>query len=75
MTKFIYDCMQTKREQIISYRAPTLFSSDNSKINLCCLIAQSGTSIQDGFGIVIKIIEVIHLNKISLVSFIDIFFI
>ncbi len=58
VTKFIYNCMQTKREQIISLKTPTLFGSNDIKINLCCLILMSGQSVQDGFGFVIRIIQV-----------------
>ena len=59
VTKFINGCISSKKEQIFPKKTPTLFGSNDTKINLCCLILLSGQSIQEGFGFVIRIIQVI----------------
>lgn len=65
VTKFIYGCTSTlsKREQILQQKTPTLFGSNDTKINVCCLILLSGKSIQEGFGFVIRIIQCFNLNS------------
>jgi zinc finger FYVE domain-containing protein 26 len=65
VTKFISNCLQisNKRDQILSQKIPTLFGSNDTKINLCCLILLSGQSIQEGFGFVIRIIQCFGLNS------------
>ena len=47
----------------MSQKTPTLFGSNDTKINLCCLILLSGQSIQEGFGFVIRIIQCFNLNS------------
>ena len=59
VTKFINNCMQNKQDQINAYKTPTLFGNNDAKISLCCLILLSGQSIQEGFGFVIRIKQVI----------------
>jgi zinc finger FYVE domain-containing protein 26 len=64
VTKFINNCYQDqKKEEILSKKTPTLFGSNDTKINLCCLILLSGQSIQEGFGFVIRIIQCFNLNS------------
>lgn len=68
VTKFINNCAQNKREQVINQKATcTVFGSNDTKICLCCSILLSGVSIQEGFGFVIRIIQVktIILNLIN----------
>jgi hypothetical protein len=65
VTKFIYNCNKEynnneNKEKILNQKIPTLFGSNDIKINLCCLILLSGQSIQEGFGFVIRIIQVIY---------------
>lgn len=65
VTKFINNCMQNKQDQINAYKTPTLFGNNDAKISLCCLILLSGQSIQEGFGFVIRIKQVIYTFKES----------
>ena len=65
VTKFIFGCSknvesQNKHSALGNQKVqtPTLFGSNDTKINLCCLILLSGQSIQEGFGFVIRIIQV-----------------
>ncbi len=65
VTKFLNSCLNTRRDEpiFIQYQPqPTLFSSNDTKINLCCLILLSGKSIQEGFGFVIRIIQCFSLK-------------
>jgi zinc finger FYVE domain-containing protein 26 len=41
---------------------PTLFGSNDTKTNLCCLILLSGDTVQDGFGSVVRIVQCFNLN-------------
>ena len=64
VTKFINNCIVHKKEQILNQKATcTVFGSNDTKINLCCSILLSGQSIQEGFGFVIRIIQVITYIK------------
>lgn len=63
VTKFIYNCNKEynnneNKEKTLNQKTPTLFGTNDTKINLCCLILLSGQSIQEGFGFVIRIIQV-----------------
>jgi hypothetical protein len=59
VTKFINNCILQKKDQTINQKANcTVFGSNDTKINLCCSILLSGQSIQEGFGFVIRIIQV-----------------
>ncbi len=65
VTKFLNTCLSGRRGEAIftQYQPPpTLFSSNDTKINLCCLILLSGKSIQEGFGFVIRIIQCFNLK-------------
>lgn len=70
VTKFINNCMQNKQDQINAYKTPTLFGNNDAKISLCCLILLSGQSIQEGFGFVIRIKQVIlkHRKIVSILT-------
>ena len=67
VTKFVYNCLSnSKSEPKTGPQAPTLFGTNDTKINLCSLILLSGKTIQEGFGFVIRIIQV--GNKIFFVD-------
>ena len=69
VTKFINNCFQeSKKEEILSKKIPTLFGSNDTKINLCCLVLLSGQSIQEGFGFVIRIVQVFILKSKARIS-------
>jgi zinc finger FYVE domain-containing protein 26 len=67
VTKFLNSCFTTKAKNNIYWQipqqTPTLFASNEFKINLCCLILLSGETIQDGLGFVIRIIQCFKLNS------------
>lgn len=62
VTKFINTCISSKPEIVSQHKTPTLFSNNDTKINLCCLTLQCGKSIQEGFGFVIRIIQCFNLK-------------
>lgn len=55
ITKFI---CHSKKEIYKDKKLPTLFGNNDAKISLCCEILLAGQSIQEGFGFVIRIIQV-----------------
>ncbi len=72
VTKFINNCIKEynkvdlvkdfmlsqQNNNNIKSQIPNLFGNNDTKINLCCIILLSGQSIQEGFGFVIRIIQV-----------------
>lgn len=62
ITKFIYN---SKKESCNDEKPLTLFANNETKIILCSQILMTGQSIQDGFGFVIRIIQVNPIAKIK----------
>jgi zinc finger FYVE domain-containing protein 26 len=62
VTKFLNNCANIEKLNVKTNLVPTLFGSNDTKINLCCLVLLSGDRIQDGFGSVIRIIQGFNLN-------------